>query len=176
MDTVCGLAAETKVETPEGGLAIRTVAGKAIAVFTREATGRVRFRMMQNVRRVAEQQSVLMLTLETGHAFRVAPYQVLFKTGLVEGRADLLRAGDVLASAFHYPPGYRFRDDVSASVRESVAGLRVASIEPGGTADIYSLSVHQTGCFLLTAGVLCRAEAAASAAKPEVAASPQGSE
>ena len=24
MDAVCGLAAETKVETPEGGLAIRT--------------------------------------------------------------------------------------------------------------------------------------------------------
>jgi hypothetical protein len=175
MDAVCGLAAETKVETPEGGLAIRTVVGKAIAVFTQETTGRVRFRMMQNVRRVAEQQSVLTVTLETGQTFRVAPYQVLLKTGLVEGRADLLRAGDVLASAFHYPPGYRFRDDVSAGERESVAGLRVASIAPGGTADIYSLNVHQTGCFCLTAGVLCRAEAAAASADPAVAAPPQGS-
>ena len=32
-EPVCALAAETKVETPEGGLTIRSVAGKAVAVF-----------------------------------------------------------------------------------------------------------------------------------------------
>src|SRR5437879_5099291 len=114
MDAVCGLAAETKVETPEGGLAIRTVAGKAIAVFTREETGHVRFRMMENVRRIAEQQPVVTLTLETGHTFRVAPYQMMFKAEMVECRADQLQVGDVLQAAFHYPQGYRFHDEAGA--------------------------------------------------------------
>src|SRR5438093_1717469 len=110
---VCGLAAETKVETPEGALTIRSVAGKAIVVFTRDAAGRVRFRLMQNVRQVAAQQPVVKLTLETGHSFRVAPYQVVFKSGLAVCRADALAVGDLLAPAFHYPPGYHFTDDTS---------------------------------------------------------------
>ncbi len=155
---VCGLAAETKVETPEGALAIRTVAGKAIAVFTREANGRVRFRMMQNVRKIADQQPVLKLTLETGQSFRVTPEQVLFKSGLVECSADALQAGDALEPAFTYPQGYKFRVDQNRGEQESGACLRVAHIEPGGSADVYALGVNQTGCFFLTAGVLCKAE------------------
>src|SRR5260370_32461249 len=111
MSAVCGLAADTKGETPEGGLAIRTVAGKAIGVLTRDAAGRVRFRMMQNVLRVAEQRPVVAVTLETGQSFRVAPHQILFKAGLAECHADALRIGDLLESAFHYQPGYRFWND-----------------------------------------------------------------
>ena len=158
-DAVCGLAADTKVETPEGALAIRTVAGKAIAVFTRDSNGRVRFRLMQNVRQTAEQQPVLKVTLETGQSFRVAPDQVLFKKGLVECRAEALQVGDALDPAFTYPEGYQFADDCGGRERASGASLRVTAIEAGGTADIYSLGVHQTGCFFLSAGVLCKAEA-----------------
>lgn len=157
-DAVCGLAADTKVETPEGGLAIRTVAGKGISVFTREPSGRVRFRLMQNVRKTAELQPVLKITLETGQSFRVAPEQVLFKKGIVECRADALQVDDALEPAFTYPDGYHFRDDHDGSERVSSASLRVTAVEAGGTADLYSLGVNQTGCFFLTAGVLCKAE------------------
>jgi hypothetical protein len=155
---VCGLAAETRVETPEGAMAIRTVAGKAIAVFTRDPSGRVRFRMMQNVRKIGEQQPVLKVTLETGQSFRVAPEQVLFKHRLGEVRADALRVGDALEPAFTYPDGYQFKDDRDATERASAASLHVTAVEPSGTADIYSLGVNQTGAFFLSVGVLCKAE------------------
>lgn len=155
---VCGLAADTKVETPEGAMTIRSVVGKAIAVFTREPAGRARFRMMQNVRKVGEHQSVLKITLDNGQSFRVAPGQVLFKKGLTESRADALEVGDALEPAFTYPEAYEFTDDNGGSARASTASLHVARIEPAGSADIYSLGVNQTGCFFLSAGVLCKAE------------------
>ncbi len=155
---VCGLAAETKVETPEGAMAIRSAAGKSIAVFSREPTGRVRFRMMQNVRKVGEQQPVLKLTLHNGQSFRVVPEQVVFKKGLVECRVDALQVGDALEPAFAYPDGYQFKSDADGGERTSEASLRVTSIEAAGSADIYSLGVNRTGCFFLTAGILCKAE------------------
>jgi hypothetical protein len=157
---VCGLAADTKVETPEGATTIRTVVGKAIAVFTREPSGRVRFRMMKNVRKIADQQPVLKVTLETGQGFRVAREQVLFKKGMIECRADALQVGDALEPAFTYPEGYQFKDDRRGDQRASAASLRVSSIESSAAADIYSLAVNQTGCFFVTAGVLCKAEGA----------------
>ena len=157
---VCALAADTRVETPEGAMTIRSVAGKAIAVFTRDGGGRTRFRMMQDVRKLAEQQPVLTITLESGHAFRVAPQQVLYKAGMIECRADALQDGDALEPMFHYPAAYRYRDDVTASERASAASLTVARVEPGGSADLYGLRVNQTGCFFLSAGVLCKADAA----------------
>ncbi len=162
-ESVCAVAADTKVETPEGAMAIRTVAGKAITVFTRDPSGRVRFRMMLNVRKCAEQQPVLKITLENGQSFRVSGQQVLYKKGMVECRADALQRGDALEPAFHFPQGYSFRDDVSESSTESAAALRVARIEPGGAADLYTLGVNQTECFFLTAGVLCKAEGATAA-------------
>lgn len=158
----CAVAADTKVETPEGAMAIRTVAGKAIAVFTREPSGTVRFRLMLNVRKTAEQQPVLKITLENGQSFRVGPDQVLFKKGMVECRADTVGPGDLLEPAFHYPDSYPFRNDASGSEQPSVAGWRVTAVEPGDAADLYSLGVNQTECFFLTAGVLCKAEGAAA--------------
>lgn len=156
--SVCALAADTKVETPEGSLAIRTVAGKAIAVFTREPAGRVRFHMMQNVRKLAEQQPVLRIMLENGESFRVGVEQVLYKKGMRECRADAVRPGDALEPMFHYREGYHFQDDRSGTVRESTGSLQVTAIEPAGSADIYGFGVRQTGCFFVSAGVLCKAE------------------
>src|SRR5205814_2156907 len=129
------VAADTKVETPEGALTIKGLAGKAVAVFTRDDNGRVRFRMMLDIRRSAEQQPVLKITLENGMSFRVGPEQVVFKKGMVETRAAALRVGDTLVPAFHYPEGYRFHEDGSGVERESTASLRVTAVEPGGTAD-----------------------------------------
>jgi len=159
----CGIAAETKVETPEGALVIRTLAGKAVAVFTRDAGGRIRFRMMQNVRKVAEQQPVLKVTLETGRSFRVTAPQVLFKKGMIECRADALKAGDLLEPMCHYPADYRFHDEQTAAERVSTASLRVERVEPAGEADVYAFGVNHTGCFFVSAGVLCKADDGAAA-------------
>lgn len=160
MQQVCALAADTKVETPEGALTIKGVAGKAVAVFTRDANGRIRFRMMLNSRQVAEQQPVLRIALENGQSFRVGADQVLFKKGMIECRAGALRSGDELVPAFHYPEGYEFRDDGAGTRRVSSQSLRVESVKDAGTADLYSLGVRDTGCFFLSAGVLCKAESA----------------
>jgi hypothetical protein len=157
-ERMCALAAETKVETPEGAMAIRTVAGKAIAVFTRE-NGRVRFRMMFNVRKVAEAQPVLRVTLDSGDGFRVGPEQIVYKKGMTECRADALRVGDYLEPMFHYPEQYEFVDNHDGSRKPSPAALRIVHIETGGTADLYALGVNRTGCFFLSAGALCKAEA-----------------
>jgi len=156
-EPVCALAADTKVETPEGGLTIRSVAGKVLAVFTREPQGRVRFRMMQNIRKTAEQQPILKITLENGQSFRVAPQQVMFKKDMVECRAVALQPGDALEPAFHYPVDYRFHDSKGAALR-SAASWRVHSVGPDGTADLYTFGVNRTGSFFVSAGVLCKAE------------------
>lgn len=155
----CAVAADTKVETPEGALTIKGLAGKTIAVFTRDASGRVRFRKMLNIRKAAEQQPVLKITLENGQAFRVGAEQVLFKKGMVEARAAALKVGDTLQPAFTFPEGYEFRDDAGAAC-VSDAGLRVAKVEPAGAADVYTFAVNQTGCFFLSAGVLAKADGA----------------
>ena len=139
-------------------MAIRTVAGKAIAVFTRDAARRMRFRMMHNVRKLLEQQPVLKLTLENGRSVRVAPAQVLFKKGMIACRADAVSPGDELECAFHFPAGYEFADDRAQMRRTSSGCLRVTAIEPAGTADLYALSVHASQCLMLSAGVLCKAE------------------
>lgn len=162
----CGVAADTKVETPEGALTIKSVAGKAVAVFTRDGNGRVRFRVTLDVNKTGEQQPVLKITLENGLSFRVAPEQVLFKKGMVEARADALRVGDELVPAFYFPEGYRFCDDNSGNQRESAASLRVTAVEPGGSADIYTLGANKSGCFFLSAGVLCKAAGAGGAGPP----------
>jgi len=153
----CGLAAETKVETPEGPMTIRTVAGKPIPVLSLNQEGAILFRMVTNARKLAEQQPVLKVTLETGHSFRVAPSQVFLTDAMARVAATSLAAGVRLKPAFHYPRGYHYRTDAGEEV-ESPCSLQVAAVEPGGNADIYSFGVHQTGCFFLTAGVLCEAE------------------
>ena len=136
---------------------IRSLAGKGVAVFTRESSGRVRFRRLLDVQKIAEQQPVLKVTLGTGASFRVAPCQVLYKKGMAECRADALCAGDALEPAFHYPEGYTYRDDGGGGSQTSDRAIRVIEVTPGGSADLFSFQVNQTGCFFLTAGVLCRA-------------------
>src|SRR5262245_21394365 len=75
----CGVAADTKVETPEGSMTVRSCAGKAIPVLSRNADKAILFRMMLDVRKVAEIHPVLKITLENGGSFRVAPEQILYR-------------------------------------------------------------------------------------------------
>lgn len=154
-----GLAADAKVETPEGAMTAKGVAGKAIPVFARDESGRVRFRMVVNARKVAEAQPVLKISLENGGSFRVAPTQVLFRKGMEEVAASALQAGDELVAAFHYPEGYGYRDDASAEDRLSAEAWRVVSVEPAGEADLYRFGVGKAGNFFFSAGVLGKAEA-----------------
>ena len=161
-EMICGLAADTKLETPEGALTVKSVAGKAVAVFTREAGGRVRFRMLQDVRKVADQQPVLKVSLENGQALRVTGEQVLYKQGMVEVRADALVVGDLLEPAFFFPAGYRFHDDHNGDARDSAYAWRVVKVEAAGSADIYTFSVNKTGNFFFTAGVLGKADGSAA--------------
>lgn len=154
----CALAADTKIETPEGALTVKGVAGKMVAVFTREAGGRVRFRPLRNARKVAEAQPVTRIVLENGLSFRVGAGQVLYRKGLQEARAETLVVGDELEPAFHFPAGYKFRDDANGQERESGFAWRITRIEPGGNADLYSFAVSQTGTFFLSAGVLAKAD------------------
>jgi len=153
----CGVAADTKVETPEGSMTIRVCAGKAIPVLSRNAESAVLFRMMQDVRKVADVHPVLRITLENGDSFRVAPEQVLFQADMRPVAASAIKPGTPLMPAFHYPPGYQFNTD-GGDERVSDRALKVVRIEPAGTAEVYALGVNQTGCFFLAAGVLCGAE------------------
>lgn len=157
-DFSCGLAADTKVETPEGAMAVRTLVDKNISVFTREPSGRVRFRRTLGVRRIAQAAPVLRVTLVTGESFRVAPSQVLYNTEMGELRAAELHPGTLLLPAFHYRQGYVYRDDETGGTVTSDRALRVRCVEPAGTADIYSFGVARTGNFVLSAGVVCKAE------------------
>ena len=151
------VAADTKVETPEGSMTIRAVAGQAIAVLTKTDTGRHLFRLMKDVEKVADQAPVLRITLENGLSFRVGPDQILFKQGMIESRAGELAPGTALESAFYFPTGHQYKD-AKGNAQTSTGAWQVKSVEPSGNAEVYRLNVNQTGTFFLSAGVLCKAD------------------
>ena len=138
-------------------MTVRTCSGKAIPVLSRNADNAILFRMMLDVRKVAEIHLVLKITLESGPSFRVAPEQVLFRADMKPIAASAIAAGIGLMPAFHYPAGYRYNAD-GGGERTSDHALTVAKVEPAGTAEVYAIRVNQTGCFFLAAGVLCQAE------------------
>jgi len=154
----CAIAADTKLETPEGPLTVKTVGASPTAVMTRTDDGTVRFAMTTAVRKVADVQPVLRITLENGRALRVGAEQILFAQDLRPVRAADVRAGDELANAFVFPAGYEYRTD-DGQPRTSNGALQVKAIEPAGEADLYSLKVVRTGCFVFSSGVIGKAEA-----------------
>lgn len=155
----CALAAETKLETPEGAITIKGIATKAAPVFTVE-NDRHRFRMALDARLLAEAQPVVRVTLATGASFRAGADQVCFKKDGSEARVGDLTPGDTLEPLHTYIEGYEYRDDESGDTVACDATVAVASVEPAGEADIYSLRVNKTGTFFVAAGVLCKAEGA----------------
>lgn len=155
---VCWVAGDTKLETPEGPLTAKTLAAKPAPVLSREA-GRVRFRALRDGALAAESQPTLRITLEGGANFRVGPQQIVMLADGGARRAEALAAGDSLATAFAYPPGYEYRDDrADAATAVSEGGIRVERIEPGGEADLFRFAVNVSGCFFVAAGVLCRSD------------------
>jgi hypothetical protein len=155
----CAVAADTKVETPEGPLPIRSLATTPAAVLTRTDAGLVRFAMIRAVRKADAAEPVVRITLDNGLAFRVGPGQVVLKKGMVETPAGALRVGDELEPIFSFPEGYTYRTDDQREV-VSRASTVVTSIEPGGEAEVFSFSVNLTGRFALSCGVLAKADGA----------------
>ena len=155
--TECGLAAETKLLAPDGGLPVQRAAGKTIAVLTCGAQGELRFHLLHDIRRVADEQPVLAITVAGGPVFRVVPTQLVFTAAMELVAASVLSVGTELKPAYHYPGGYHYRTD-TGDMKTSTGALRVTSIEAGGVATVYSVGGCESGCFFLEAGILCRAE------------------
>lgn len=156
-ETVCAIAADTKLETPEGSLTVKSLAAKAAPVFTIE-DGHVRFRMFTDARVIADSAPALGITLENGATFRVGPEQVLFRKGMEPTRAADLQSGDELVPMFSYVDGYTYRDDGSGEDAVSRAALTVTRVEPAGEATLYAFRVRVSGRFFVAAGVLCQAD------------------
>lgn len=146
------IAYNTKVETPEGPITIKTVLRTPTAVMTRQDDGTIRF-ALTNPGEMTEKQPVLVITLENGRSLRVGPGQVLLKKGMVAVAARDLKPGDRLENVFAFPAGYAYETDTGENV-ESDGAVGVTMIEPGGEADIYSMTVERTGRFVFSAGVL----------------------
>lgn len=152
----CAVAADTKLETPEGPLTVKTVGASPTPVMVRDADGRVCFAMARDVRIVAPAQPVVRIVLDNGRALRLGGDQVLLGPDGAERRAGTLAPGDALQSAFAFPVGYAYRTDAGEE-RVSDGCVRVASVADGGTADLYSLAVPADVPFVLSCGLLGRA-------------------
>jgi hypothetical protein len=155
----CAVAVNTKLETPEGPLTMRTVAKTPCSVMTRTDEGEIRFHMTRDARVQGEALPTLRITLEDGLSFQVGENQVLFKEGMQEARAVDIRPGDQLVSAFAFPPGYVYRTD-DGEERTSQGTVGVKSVEAADPCDVYSFRVNRTGRFVFSAGVLGKAEGA----------------
>ena len=154
----CAIAADTKLETPEGPLTVKTVGASPTSVMTRTDDGQVRFAMATAVRKVAETQPVIRIALDNGRVLRVGAEQTLLGANGDEIRAAALRVGDELLSAFAFPVGYEYHTD-DGQPRTSTGTVAVAAVEPAGEADLYSLQVPRTGRFVFSSGVIGTAEA-----------------
>jgi hypothetical protein len=156
-EPVCAVAADTKLETPEGPMTIGALARTPASVFTRMPDGKIRFAMLRDITKVAEQQPVVRVRLASGLAFRVARSQALVKPDGGEVAAGALRAGDELSLGFAFPAGYAYRPDGGGEATAS-GGVAVTAVEEAGAADVYTFRVNGSDRFLFSAGVLGRCE------------------
>ncbi len=154
MKVLCGLAVDTRVETPEGPTEVRKLVGKQVPVFTRDATGRTRFRLVRDAV-VLPTTAVLRVHVENGASFRALPRQGIFLASLECVALQDLQPGQILYPAFFYPAGYHYITDTGEE-RVSSAGWRVEAVEAAGEAEIVSLRVTPEQCFFVSAGVLLR--------------------
>jgi hypothetical protein len=152
----CAIAADTKLETPEGPLTVKTVLKSPTAVMTRTDEGAVRFAMSSGATVVGESLPVLRIVLDNGRSLRVGADQVLFAAGMREVAAGELRSGDRLESVFSFPKGYAYKTDAGEE-RVSDGAVGVTAVEPGGEAEVHRLTVARTGRFVFSAGVLGKA-------------------
>src|SRR5689334_15152564 len=98
-----GLSADCMIETAEGPVPMAETPNKGFAVLTRLPSGGLGFRQLIKVTPAAEVQLVRVV-LDSGHAVVVARGHGFFRRGMERVAAGDLAPGDVLETAFHYPP------------------------------------------------------------------------
>ena len=146
------IAADTKLETPEGPITVKTVLKTPTAVMTRTDDGAIRF-AMTTPGAMTSSQPVLRIVLENGKSFSVGAAQSLLKQGMEPVAAADLRAGDRLEAVFVFPAGYVYKTD-TGDRRESDGMIGVVSVEAAGETDVYAMKVERTGRFAFSAGPL----------------------
>lgn len=154
----CALAADTKLETPQGPMTAKTVAAAPTPVMVRDADGINRFAMSHAGQLVAAAQPVVRLTFETGRVLRIGPDQLLLGPAAEPRRAGDVRPGDALLAAFTFPAGYAYVTDAGEAV-VSDGCVRVTRVEDGGTADLYTVRLERPARLVLSSGVIGEAAA-----------------
>lgn len=149
------LTGESLIETVDGPVAIGGLVGKSIAVMTRLPDGRVGFRLFTKIAVTAAGVPVLRVSFDNGQSVVVDTGHVFYARGGVERPVAHLRPGEPLDSFAHFPEGYVYRG-MDGSTATSAGGVCVVDIEPAGTADVFGGVVNETGCYFVTAGVLCK--------------------
>ena len=150
------LAADAKLETPEGPLTVKTVGASPTPVMVLDGNGHHRFAMSADVCVVATAQPVLRVVLDNGRAVRLGAEHLLLGVDGTPRRADALRPGDRLLHAFAFPVGYAYRSD-DGETYVSDGGVGVAGVADGGTADLYALRVPPGARVVLSAGLVAPA-------------------
>src|SRR5213078_4676898 len=100
-----GFAGDCMIETAEGAVAMSETPGKGFAVLTRLPSGQLGFRQLLKVS-VSGPVPLLRVVLDSGQAVVVARGHVFYRVGMEPVRAEALRPGDRLETAFKYPPDY----------------------------------------------------------------------
>jgi len=146
-----GIAGSTMVETAEGPVAMSETPGKGFAVLTRLPSGQLGFRQLIKVV-ASEPVPLVRVLLDSGHSTVVARAHPFYRSDGAAVPAEQLRPGDLLDTAYHYPPGYRPPDATAPQIDQAIA---VRGIEPAGEGPAFTGTVRDTHRLFLTAGVLC---------------------
>jgi hypothetical protein len=148
-DVARGLAGTCMIETAEGPIAMADTPGKGFAVLTRLPSGGLGFRQLLKVATWGP-VPLLRVVLDSGHAAVTARGHLFYRRGMDAVPAERLAPGDVLETAYSYPPGYA--PSGGADARADVA---VRAVESAGEGPVWAGTVRDTHVLFLTAGVLC---------------------
>jgi hypothetical protein len=147
-----GIAGSTMVETAEGPVAMSETPGKGFAVLTRLPSGQLGFRQLIKVIASPGPVPLVRVIFDSGHATLVARGHLFYRVGADAVPAEILRPGELLETAFNYPPGYRPPDATAPQIGRAIA---VRAVEPAGDGPVFTGTVRDTHALFLTAGVLC---------------------
>jgi len=125
--------------------------GKGFAVLTRLPSGRLGFRQFLKVL-ASGPVPLVRVVLDSGHTALTAPGHLFYRCGMEPVAAADLAAGDLLETAFNYPPGYAPPDAAAPQIGAAIA---VRAVEPAGEGHVFTGTVRDTHALFLTAGILC---------------------
>src|ERR1051325_8976783 len=134
-----GLAGDCMIETAEGPVAMAETPGKGFAVLTRLPSGQLGFRQLLKVS-ASGPVPLLRVVFDSGQSALVARAHVFYRIGMEPARAEELRPGDRLETAFRYPPGYVPPD----ATRPVATAIPVHAVEPAGDGQVWSGTVRDT--------------------------------